>query len=116
MQAETMTGAHEWIDSRTTTRSRSGEITVTTTAQGLPVAVRIADSALAMGTEKLAAAVLSLCEQGRIAASVRLRERLRADGVDDEVLATMSLATAEDLARIQSVDDDQGSAPRSWLR
>ncbi|GAB09951.1 hypothetical protein GOARA_050_00130 [Gordonia araii NBRC 100433] len=108
--------AHEWVDSRTTTQSRSGAVTVTTTAQGLPVAIRLADSAMRLGADALASQVLALCEQGRIAASVRLRELLAADGVDDEVLATMSLATTDDLARVQAVDDEQACAPRTWFR
>ena len=54
MQIDTDSGATDWIDSRTTVRSRSGAITVTTTAHGLPVAVRITESAMAMGAEALA--------------------------------------------------------------
>ena len=40
----------------------------------------------------------------------------RADGVDDDVLATMALPTAEDLARTQSALDAQAAAPSSWMR
>ncbi|GED99482.1 hypothetical protein [Gordonia crocea] len=110
------TGVLDWIDSRTTTRSRSGAITVTTTAHGLPVAVRISDAALGMGADAVAARVLALCDEGRIAASVRLREHLAATGVDDEVLAAMSLSTADDLARAQSAEDAAACGSGSWLR
>ena len=41
---------------------------------------------------------------------------MSADGVDDDVLATMALPTADDLARVQSVLDAQAAAPSSWLR
>lgn len=116
METGTDTGALDWIDSRTTVRSRSGAITVTTTAHGLPVAVRIADSAMAMGAEALAARVLALCREGAMTAGVRLREMLAADGIDDDVLATMSLPTADDLARTQSALDAQAAVPSSWLR
>ncbi|MFT3900782.1 MAG: hypothetical protein QM728_11155 [Gordonia sp. (in: high G+C Gram-positive bacteria)] len=116
MPDDQTTGAHEWIDSRYTVRSRSGAITVTTTAHGLPVAVQLGESAMTMGAGALADAVLGLCAQGRLAASARLREILRADGIDDEVLATMALATAEDVARAQSVEDDRATAPASWMR
>ncbi|HNP58780.1 MAG TPA: hypothetical protein PK331_02950 [Gordonia sp. (in: high G+C Gram-positive bacteria)] len=116
MQIDTDSGATDWIDSRTTVRSRSGAITVTTTAHGLPVAVRITESAMAMGAEALAARVLELCREGAMTAGVRLRELMSADGVDDDVLATMALPTADDLARVQSVLDAQAAAPSSWLR
>ncbi|QKT08143.1 hypothetical protein HUN08_13795 [Gordonia sp. X0973] len=116
MTIGTTPGVLDWIDSRITTRSRSGAISVTTTAQGLPVEVTIAESALRLGARAIAAQVLALCEQGRVSAGVRLRETLTCDGVDEELLALMGLATADDLARIQSDADDASCAPRSWLR
>lgn len=54
--------------------------------------------------------------EGRIAAGVALREAVAAQGVGDEVLDMMGLATAEDLARAQSADDARACAPHSWLR
>lgn len=110
------TGTLDWVDSRYTTRSRSGAITVTTTAQGLPVAVRLTDSAMGLGADTLAARILALCGEGRIAAGVALREAVAAQGVGDEVLDMMGLATVEDLARAQSADDARACAPHSWLR
>ena len=97
-----------------------GAITVTTTAHGLPVAVRITESAMAMGAEALAARVLELCREGAMTAGVRLRELMSADGVDDDVPATMALPTADDLARVQSVLDARpprrvpGCGDRRW--
>ncbi len=108
--------ALDWIDSRSTVRSRSGTVRVTATAHGLPVAVRIAESGMRLGAEALAAKVLDLCEEGRVAAGVRLRELLAADGVDEDVLATMSLATADDVARLQAAQDAAAHTPGSWLR
>lgn len=97
-------------------RSRSGAIAVTTTAQGLPLAVRIDESQLAKAPQVLADDVLRLCKQSAMAAGVRLRAQLAASGMSPEVLESLDLPQPDDLARVEQADDATDDAPTSWLR
>ncbi|MDL9936710.1 hypothetical protein QSJ18_08160 [Gordonia sp. ABSL1-1] len=97
-------------------RSRSGGVSVTTTAQGLPLAVRIETSELRKDPAVLATEVLRLCRRAAMSAGVALRADLLAAGVDRDLVDTMALPRADDLARTEYADDAAADAPASWLR
>lgn len=97
-------------------RSRSGSLAVVTTPQGLPVSVRIDQSALGKEPAVLADEILRLCRQSAMAAGIRLRDQLIASGVQRDVVDAMRLPRADDLARAEQHDDHDLDAPASWLR
>ncbi|MEE3850995.1 hypothetical protein VZC37_11670 [Gordonia sp. LSe1-13] len=99
-----------------TARSRSGALAVVTTPQGLPVSVRIDNSALSKEPSALADEILRLCRQSAMVAGIRLREQLLASGVQRDVVDAMKLPRADDLARAEQLDDHHLDAPSSWLR
>ncbi len=99
-----------------TARSRSGAIAVTTTSQGLPVSIRLDNSALAKDPSVLAGEILRLCRQSAMAAGIRLREQLIASGAARDAVDAMKLPRPDDLARAEQLDDHDGGAPTSWLR
>ncbi|MBD1318710.1 hypothetical protein G3I13_12305 [Streptomyces sp. SID6673] len=97
-------------------RSRSGAVSVVTTPQGLPMSVRIDNSALSKEPTVLAGEILRLCQQSAMAAGIRLREQLVASGVARDVVDAMKLPRPDDLARAEQLDDRDHDAPASWLR
>lgn len=99
-----------------TARSRSGGLAVRTTAQGLPVSVRIENSELDKDPALLAGDILRLCRQAAMSAGVRLRESLLASGMDNDLVLEMNLPKPDDLARAEMLDDEEADAPASWLR
>ncbi|MGV9713779.1 hypothetical protein ACWDTI_24330 [Gordonia sp. NPDC003424] len=107
---------YEAISATSEARSRSGALAVITTPQGLPLSVRIADSALYKHPSALGDEILRLCRQASMAAGIRLREHLIGSGVERGVVDAMKLPTADDLARVEQADDDALDAPPSWLR
>ncbi|PYE14257.1 hypothetical protein DFR67_11351 [Williamsia limnetica] len=96
--------------------SRTGTITVVTTDQGLPTAVRLEPTELRKDPAVLAAEVLRLCQQAAMHAGVARREELRAHGVSADIIDQMKLPRADDLARAEHHDDAEASAPSSWMR
>ncbi|WP_157226431.1 hypothetical protein [Gordonia soli] len=96
--------------------SRSGGITVTTTAQGLPTHIRLDRSQLDKDPAVLGAEIFRLCRQSAMAAGIALRDQLVASGVTRDVVDAMRLPTADDLARAEQLDDHEVDAPTSWLR
>ncbi|MCX2754539.1 MULTISPECIES: hypothetical protein [unclassified Gordonia (in: high G+C Gram-positive bacteria)] len=103
---------HEFV----TARSRSGGLGVRTTAQGLPVAVRIEASELDKDPVLLAGDILRLCQQAAMSAGIRLRENLLAAGIDRDLVQEMQLPRPDDLARAEWRDDEEADAPASWLQ
>lgn len=97
-------------------RSRSGALAVQTTAQGLPVAIRIDSTELEKHPDLLAADILRLCRQAAMSAGIRLRENLLASGIDRDLLATMKLPHPDDLAAEEERADAEDDATTSWLR
>ncbi|MGW0039061.1 hypothetical protein [Gordonia sp. NPDC003376] len=97
-------------------RSRSGRLSVITTGQGLPLAVRIDDAELAKGPTLLAEEILRLCRQSAMAAGIRLRSELIGAGIARDTVDLMGLPRPDDLAAEELRDDDEVSAPESWLR
>ena len=103
---------HEFV----TARSRSGGLGVRTTAQGLPVAVRIEASELDKDPALLASDILRLCQQAAMSAGIRLRENLLAAGIDRDLVQEMQLPRPDDLARAEWRDDEEDDAPASGLQ
>ncbi|MBA4025438.1 MAG: hypothetical protein C0482_24040 [Gordonia sp.] len=96
--------------------SRTGTITVVTTDQGLPTAVRLEPTELRKDPSILAAEVLRLCQQASMHAGVARREELKAAGVSSDIIDQMKLPRADDLARAEYRDDADAGAPSSWMR
>ncbi|WP_232017071.1 hypothetical protein [Gordonia insulae] len=117
-RAHTPAVAQDGVDAHalSTARSRSGSLAVVTTQQGLPVSVRIDNSALAKDPAVLAGEILRLCQQSAMAAGIRLREQLIDSGVGRDVVDAMKLPRSDDLARAEQLDDHDLDAPSSWLR
>ncbi|MEO9329829.1 hypothetical protein [Gordonia aurantiaca] len=97
-------------------RSRTGALAVRTTAQGLPVAVRIDPAELRKHPDVLAADILRLCRQAAMSAGIRLRENLIAAGVDRDVISTLRLPRPDDLAAEEERADSEADEMTSWLR
>lgn len=96
--------------------SRTGNIAVLTTDQGLPTSVRIESAELRKDPGLLAAEVLRLCQQAAMKAGVARRDELRAGGVSNEIIDAMNLPRPDDLARAEYEDDAVAGAPGSWMR
>ena len=96
--------------------SRTGNIAVLTTDQGLPTSVRIEPAELRKDPALLAAEVLRLCQQAAMKAGVARRDELRAGGVSNEIIDAMNLPRPDDLARAEYEDDAVAGAPGSWMR
>jgi hypothetical protein len=96
--------------------SRTGNIAVVTTDQGLPTSVRIEPGELRKEPAVLAAEVLRLCQQAAMNAGVARREELRAAGVSSDIIDSMNLPRPDDLARAEYEDDASAGAPGSWMR
>ncbi|MEP9393691.1 hypothetical protein ABLE92_09540 [Gordonia sp. VNQ95] len=97
-------------------RSRDGGVSVVTTAEGLPLTVRIADARLSSPPQALADEILRLCRQSSMAAGIALRLQLAQSGTPADVLDSLGLPTPDDLAGQELRDDDDHGAPASWLR
>ena len=95
--------------------SRTGNIAVLTTDQGLPTSVRIEPAELRKDPGLLAAEVLRLCQQAAMKAGVARRDELRAGGVSNEIIDAMNLPRPDDLARAAarhaSVGTPEGDLP-----
>ncbi len=96
--------------------SRTGTVSVVTTEQGLPTSVRLEPAELHKDPALLAAEVLRLCRQAAMHAGVARREALKAHGVSGDIIDSMRLPRADDLARAEYEDDAGASAPGSWMR
>lgn len=96
--------------------SRDGAITVTTTEQGLPLAIRMDDTQLRRDPTLLAKDVLRLCKQSAQRAGLRRREQMREAGVATDIIDKFGLPKPEDVAREEIVDDWEGHETSSWMR
>lgn len=105
----------EAVATTSAARSRSGELAVVTTPQGLPIAIQIENSALGKEASVLADELFRLCRRSAMAAGVRMREQLVASGVARDVVDAMKLPRPDDLARAEESDDEL-DRPASWLR
>ncbi|WP_235831328.1 hypothetical protein [Gordonia zhaorongruii] len=98
----------ETADGLTTVRSRGGGISVTCTAAGLPVAMKLEPAQCRRDPSALAADVLALCRLAGVTAGARRRDALAADGVPDETLALLGLPSRADLVDSEESSDRGG--------
>ena len=92
-------------DGLTTVSSRTGSISVTCTAAGLPVKMTIAAASARRRPESLAREILALCRLAGTAAGVRTRGDLGGRGLDDETLALLGLPSRRDLVAAEAEAD-----------
>lgn len=98
---EPVTGA----DGLTTASSRSGAVSVTCTAAGLPIKMTIGAHAARRNPAALSREILALCRLAGTAAGVRTRGELRDRGVDDETIALLGLPSRADLVSAEAAAD-----------
>lgn len=94
---------------------RDGAVWVKTTAQGLPIDVRIDPSWMRRGPVALAAEIVDLCELSRIRAGVQQRQALLDSGLARDVVAMMGLPTPSELAAAEARLDDEDDEVGSWM-
>ncbi|WP_246023348.1 hypothetical protein [Nocardia yunnanensis] len=100
-----------------TLSSRTGSMVVTTTEQGLPLAISVERDHLRGDPELLAADLLRLCRQSAARAGVERRAQLRAAGLAPELLALTGLPTTEEVTRQEYAEEQEyETEPDSWLR
>jgi hypothetical protein len=95
-----------------------GTISVRTTEQGLPVAIRVdGDELRSRDPQELARKIVRLCERARTWAGVAKRAELVAAGTSSEIIAAWGLPTQQDLLRQEQLEEYEfGEAPDSWVR
>lgn len=97
--------------------SRSGEITVSATEQGLPVAITVDVAVLKQDPGELAARILRLCRRAADRAGLERRRQLSEAGVSGEVISLLGLPTADTVAERELADEyAYEMAPRTWSR
>ncbi|MFI1915063.1 hypothetical protein [Nocardia sp. NPDC020380] len=95
----------------------TGSIRVRTTAQGLPLAVKVEAAELHRDPAQLAGELLRLCQKAANRAGLALRKQLEEAGLDAAGLARTGLPTEADVARQEIVaEQDYDTEPQSWLR
>jgi hypothetical protein len=105
------------MEAQSTARSRTGGIAVSTTENGLPVALRIEDAELQKPPQALADEIMALCRLAAARAQVARRRELTAAGVGLTVLRDLRLATDEDLAQAEEAAARGADVlPSSWMR
>lgn len=92
-------------DGLTTATSRSGTISVTCTAAGLPVKMTIGAHAARRNPAALGREILALCRLAGTAAGVRTRGDLGGRGVDDETISLLGLPSRADLVAAEAAAD-----------
>ncbi|MCZ8380198.1 hypothetical protein O6P37_15095 [Mycobacterium sp. CPCC 205372] len=105
------------MDAQSTARSFDGGVAVSTTENGLPVAIRIEDVELQKPPQELAEQIMALCRLSAVRAQVMRRRELTAAHADAAVLRDLRLATEEDLTQAEeAVARGADVLPTSWLR
>lgn len=104
------------VGATATLSNRSGTISVRTTEQGLPLAIRIDQRELRYGGQRLADEILQLCQRSAMEAGARRREELERDGMPADVLNRLGLPTRSQVADAQLIEDEEEPAPTSWMR
>ncbi|WP_234809247.1 hypothetical protein [Mycobacteroides saopaulense] len=97
-------------------RSPSGTISVVTTEQGLPVALKIDPRELKKSPQQLANEVLALCRLSGMRAQVAHRREMEAQGIDSPTIEIMGLATDSDVVNAEEGIFGDGDLPDSWMR
>ncbi|WP_024332744.1 hypothetical protein [Gordonia hirsuta] len=81
--------------------STCGGLAVTTTADGLPVGLRIAQTQLSVSLEVVAERIVALCALAAAGSGYRRREQLAAAGTATQVLDALGLPDRSALLRIE---------------
>lgn len=97
-------------------RSPSGSISVVTTEQGLPVALKIDPRELKKSPQHLANEILALCRLSGMRAQVAHRREMQAQGVDSPTIEIMGLATESDVVNAEERIFGDEDMPDSWMR
>lgn len=88
-----------------------------TTERGLPLALRLDETALKMQPQQLAGEILALCRLSAARAQVARRRDLVEKGFDTSVIRGMQLASEEELGRAErAVIDNNEELPPTWMR
>lgn len=85
--------------------SHCGSLAVTTTAEGLPVGLRIAQSQLAVSLDVVAARIVALCALARGDSAHRRRLALLDAGTPAEVLDALGLPDRQRLLALEETAD-----------
>lgn len=85
--------------------SPCGGLAVTTTAEGLPIGLRIAQSQLSVSLDVVAARILALCALARGGSAHQRRLRLRESGIPPEVLDALGLPDRGELLALEADAD-----------
>jgi hypothetical protein len=100
-----------------TTASKSGSISVETTEQGLPIAIRVEWDELRRPPGELAAEIVRLCKRSANRAGLARRAELEKAGLTSDILALTGLPKPEDVARQELVEEAEYEVePQTWLR
>ncbi|MCX4093073.1 hypothetical protein [Nocardia sp. alder85J] len=95
---------------------RGGEIVVTATESGLPMALRVQADQLRRDPAELADDLLRLCRLAANRAGLTRRTDLAALGITDRALDLLGLPTQDAVEQNEIGDEnDHGYEPRSWL-
>lgn len=106
--AAPVTGA----DGLTEVSSRSGAVTVTCTAAGLPVRMRLSSAAVRRTPTALAREILALCQLARTSAGLQARSELSGQGVTDEALSLLGLPSRQELVAAEAAADASANRGR----
>ncbi|GAA3953219.1 hypothetical protein [Gordonia caeni] len=85
--------------------SPCGGLAVTTTAEGLPIGLRIARSQLAVSLDVVAARIVALCALARGSSAHQRRLRLQETGTPAEVLDALGLPDRRALLQLEEDAD-----------
>ena len=98
-------------------RSRTGSISVITTEQGLPVALKIDQRELAKPPQALADEILALCRLSALRQQIARRREILQQPYGAEAVRMMEMPTEEDLAAAEeSVLGSDDEPPTTWMR
>ncbi|GAB11914.1 hypothetical protein GOARA_091_00320 [Gordonia araii NBRC 100433] len=101
----------------TTASLRNGALSVQTTEQGLPLAIKVDDSQLQRDPSLLAKDLLRLCQQAAVRAGLERRRALEEAGVPSEIVAQLGLPTADQAARQEIRDEwEDEHETTTWMR
>ncbi|MET7768236.1 hypothetical protein [Nocardia sp. NPDC005366] len=96
--------------------SRGGDIVVSATDSGLPLAVRVTSEQLRRDPDDLAADLLRLCRLAASRAGLQRRGYLSGLGLSEQTLNRLGLPDRETVERSEIADEaEREYEPRSWL-
>lgn len=91
-------------------------MSVVTTEQGLPTAIKIDPRELKRAPQDLAQEILALCRLSAMRAQVAHRRELVEQGYGPEIVNAMKLANEQQLADVEEQLAGDDELPTSWMR